>query len=542
MLNEFVYCPRLAYLEWVQGDFADSADTVDGRRIHRRVDHPGGRVPEATEDDAETKARAVDLSAPSAGLICKIDVLEGDAGTVTPVDFKRGAPPDIPGGVRDPERVQLCAQGLVLEENGYRTKGGVIYYAAARRRVAVPFDDALRAQTRTAIESMRTLFELEQAPPPLEDSPKCPRCSLVGICLPDELTALRRGDQPTSATEVRRLVPARDDALPVYVHTAGTRIGKKGDELVIEPREGSPQTARLGQTSHVATFGAVQVSTQAIHELCDREIPLVYFSAGGWLRGITQGLPHKNVELRRSQVRAADSPTRALGIARTMISAKIRNCRTMLRRNAAETSDATLDRLRELALQVDQAPAIDTLLGLEGTAARIYFQQFATMLRPAETLVFDFNGRNRRPPLDPINALLSLSYALLTKDLLLAATIVGLDPYLGFLHQPRYGRPALALDLMEEFRPIIADSVVLSVINMGIVTGGDFIKRGPAVALQPAGRARFISAYERRMDDLITHPIFGYRISYRRILEVQARLLSRHLMGELTEYPGFMTR
>jgi CRISPR-associated protein Cas1 len=166
------------------------------------------------------------------------------------------------------------------------------------------------------------------------------------------------------------------------------------------------------------------------------------------------------------------------------------------------------------------------------------------MLRPDEeaALDFDFDGRNRRPPRDPVNALLSLAYALLTKDLAFVTAAVGLDPYLGFYHQPRYGRPALALDLMEEFRPLVADSVVLSAVNTGIVRPADFVRRGGAAALTPSGRARFLRAYERRMDELITPPVFGYRISYRRVLEVQVRLFARYLAGEIAEYPAFATR
>jgi CRISPR-associated protein Cas1 len=141
-----------------------------------------------------------------------------------------------------------------------------------------------------------------------------------------------------------------------------------------------------------------------------------------------------------------------------------------------------------------------------------------------------------------VNALLSYAYSLLAKDITVTIVAVGLDPYVGFYHRPRYGRPALALDLMEEFRPIVADSVVLSVINNGMLTAADFLRRGPAVALESQARRRFIEAYEKRLDTLVTHPLFGYRISYRRVLEVQARLLARHLTKELPAYPPFRTR
>jgi CRISPR-associated protein Cas1 len=155
---------------------------------------------------------------------------------------------------------------------------------------------------------------------------------------------------------------------------------------------------------------------------------------------------------------------------------------------------------------------------------------------------FDLDGRNRRPPRDPVNALLSLCYALLTKDIAVTLANVGLDPLVGFYHQPRFGRPGLALDLMEELRPLIGDSVVITAINTGAVRRTDFLVYAGGVALEPAGRRRLIQTYERRMDQLVTHPLFGYRLTYRRLLEVQGRLLARVLLGELAHYPSFRTR
>ena len=181
-----------------------------------------------------------------------------------------------------------------------------------------------------------------------------------------------------------------------------------------------------------------------------------------------------------------------------------------------------------------------TLLGLEGMAAKVYFAGFSRILKGGSTFVM--HGRNRRPPRDPINAVLSFVYALLTKEVTIAVQAVGFDPLLGFFHRPRYGRPSLALDLAEEFRPIIADSTAMMVINNGEVNESSFIARAGAVALNESGRKSVIAAFERRMEHEITHPIFGYKISYRRVLEVQARLLSRVVLGELAEYPGFCTR
>lgn len=547
MLNEYAYCPRLAYLEWVHGDFADNADTLDGRFQHRNVNVETGALPDPDELPTErVHARSVMLSAPSLGLIAKMDLIEADGMVVTPIDYKRGRAPPTDDQAWEPERVQLCAQALVLEENGYQVERGILYFVASKQRVEVVFDDSLRRRTRELVDQLRAAADRPEPPPPLVGSPKCPRCSLVGICLPDEVNLLRSDD---ASARVRRLIPSRDDALPLYVQSAGAKVGRSGAELVVETRDGERVTARMMDTSHVALFGAVQISTQAIHELCDRGIPIVYLSSGGWFQAITRGMDHKNVELRRRQFAAAANDALSLQLARRFVTVKIKNCRTFIRRNADDAPPRTLARLKELAEAAEDGSSLETLLGIEGTAARVYFEAFAGLLRPPSdgsakppTLTFDFDGRNRRPPRDPVNALLSFGYALLTKDVTIVLQTIGFDPYLGFYHQPRYGRPALALDVMEEFRPLIVDSVVTSAINTGAIKPSDVIRRGGAVALTQTGRAKFVRAYERRMDEEVSHPVFGYRISYRRTLEVQARLLARHLTGEIAEFPAFATR
>ncbi|WP_242515779.1 CRISPR-associated endonuclease Cas1 [Sorangium cellulosum] len=257
----------------------------------------------------------------------------------------------------------------------------------------------------------------------------------------------------------------------------------------------------------------------------------------GVLRALA-GLREGEAPLALAQLRGGQS------FARGVVVSKIKNARTMLRRNHAAAEPAVLSELDQLARKAAEAPSLASLLGLEGTAARAYFGAFPGMLKGPDEVrgAFDLEGRNRRPPRDPVNALLSLAYALLAKDLAVTLGTVGLDPLLGFYHQPRFGRPALALDLMEELRPIVADSVVVAAINNGVIAPDDFQRHGDAVALRPAGRKKFLMAYERRMDQLVTHPVFGYRISYRRVLEVQARLLARVLLGEVGAYPSFRTR
>ena len=282
-------------------------------------------------------------------------------------------------------------------------------------------------------------------------------------------------------------------------------------------------------------------------QLCESGVPVCYFSMGGWFYGITMGMNQKNVFLRRSQFRLSDEESFARSLARELVAGKIRNQRTLLQRNHVEPKKSTLAGMKEMADRAETARSLEELLGIEGNAARLYFGDFAGMIKPDEgektaDLRFDFEGRNRRPPRDPVNALLSLAYSLLAKDLTVAAYAVGFDPYIGFYHQPRYGRPALALDLMEPFRPLIADSAVLTAVNTGMVTERDFVRVGGSVALSAAGRKGFFRAYELRMDTLVTHPLFDYRVSYRRMLEIQARMLARVLDGEIGKYPVFTTR
>ena len=201
MLNEYTYCPRLFYLEYVQGEWAHSADTLDGRFIHRRVDQEKGNMPapEELDDMPKLHARSVMVGSDTLGAVARIDLIENDDGRVVPVDYKRGAPPDIPEGAYEPERVQVCLQGLLLREHGYACDYGILYFAASQTRVTVEFTDVLVARTRELLRAARRTAETEDIPPPLVDSPKCPRCSLVGICLPDEVNLLRIGDvQPTA--------------------------------------------------------------------------------------------------------------------------------------------------------------------------------------------------------------------------------------------------------------------------------------------------------------------------------------------------------
>lgn len=672
MLNEFVYCPRLFYYEHVEGVFQHNADTRRGAALHKRVDAGKGSLPDAvakpaaenspasaepsaeeTATDtpsAETKpetdvihSRSVSLASDRLGVTAKMDLVEIRTGTdpsdlfapvtVCPVDYKIGSPREGENGpeIWDADRMQLGLQCLILRDNGYTCTEGVIYYRGTKQRVTLAVTPELETWIDTQIAAARRAMT-GPIPPPLVDSPKCARCSLVTICLPDETRMLHDApshpdeeDAPTvqdifgfdrefgvvkerplaagepgsssagsalpARQQPRRLIPARDDKRPLYIATAGVSVGRKSELVQVREKGDVIAEIRISDLSHMAVFGAATVSTALIQTLCEKDIPVSYFSSGGFFYGLTRGQSLKNVFTRIAQFEVAGDPAASLQIARLMVHGKIRNQRTLLMRNHATPPALALNRMKYAVQSALEAESIGELLGIEGSAALVYFENFAGMIKSADNadeqrlsegagvaaakanaerevgdngadgapqekpprrvkgdvagqqfFTFDFTRRNRRPPRDAVNALLSLGYSMLARDCTVAAHAVGFDPYVGFYHQPRFGRPALALDLMEEFRPLIADSVALTLINTKVIGPGDFVRAGEAVNLSAAGRKRFFTAYEQRMNTTIVHPIFDYQVSYRRALELQARLLAKSLTGEIEQYAPFTTR
>ncbi|HVW85866.1 MAG TPA: CRISPR-associated endonuclease Cas1, partial [Bryobacteraceae bacterium] len=477
MVNEFVYCPRLFFYEWVDGLFRESADTMEGSAQHRRVDARPTELPQET--DEKIHARSVTLASERLRVIAKLDLVEAEGRRATPVDYKHGAPREGKDGIGmwPADRVQIALQAIVLRENGYECDEAVVFYQKTRQRARVPVDAALIAEAEEAVARAWDLAGEGSIPPPLVDSPKCGGCSLNTICLPDETNRLMdpgltdalsgaaqlglfddaegapaRKPPASEGVEapVRRLMTARDDLKPLYLNTQGFRVGKSGEVLQVKEKDKTVQEVRIGEICQVNLLGNIQISTQAVQTLCEAGVPVSYFSMGGSFYGITTGLNTKNVALRRAQFRLADSEWFAVSLARTLVAGKIRNQRTMLQRNHIEPKKSWLGMMKSLAEKAGRAENLESLLGIEGTAARIYFEEFAGMIKPgddenagASGFSFDFEGRNRRPPRDPVNALLSLAYSVLAKDLTIACYAVGFDPYMGFYHQLRHGRPAL---------------------------------------------------------------------------------------------------
>lgn len=550
-LNEYVYCPRLYHLMYVQGLFDDSVDTVEGSAQHARGRK---RPPGETEETAEGEeppwpaslVRQVQLTDPETGVTGKFDAVEWTDGRAIPVEDKRGPAPDrtapflvgdtpLPPDAWANDQVQLAAQMALLRANGQRCDQGRIYYRKTKTTAKIPWTPELEAAMQWAARGAAALHGAAM-PDPLRDSPKCVRCSLNHICLPDETWTLREGLE-----EPRRLHPGREDAGVLYIATPGAVLGKDGDSVRVTKPGESPETVPLHEVGQVCVAGSVQVSTQLLHTLAQKGATVAYLSYGGWLNALTTAPVTKNVHLRRAQFVKLSRPDTALALARSVVRAKIANQRTLLRRNRQDDMTPELRELKRLQEAAAEAESPESLLGLEGAAAKVYWAGFAALLEGGPG-TFEMGGRNRRPPKDPVNAMLSYGYTLLLRDFAVALTAVGMDPLFGFYHAVEAGRPSLALDLMEAFRPIVVDSAVLRAVNERVFAPSDFITVPGCSSFKPHGRKKWIEAYERRVDELVTHPAFGYRLSYRRVFHLEARLLARYLEGDIPAYEPLTTR
>ena len=578
-LHNFIYCPRLFYFQWVENIFQESADTVAGSHVHRNVD-----APSKLDDPKElglpegSKLRSLRLESESLGLIGVVDIVEGGPDGAEIIDYKKGSARRDGEGDRvakEPDAMQVAAHALLLREHGVNAVRGAIYYAADKRRVPVELTEELFGKVRKAIEDARAVAASGKCPPPLKNDARCLYCSAYPICLPNESLWWSKRRKPVDADgqiqfgfiaqsedAVRSQIlealdfaaestdkeptlqpprPGGDDGEVLVVQTPGAQIGQRGDELLVSVKGEDVRKLPGQQVRAIYCYGAVQMTAQAVSTCLELGIDVAYFSPAGRFLGMLGGLPASGVDARRGQYRLFELPGVRLQLAREVIRAKIHNQRVMLMRNG-DVPDRVTSLMASFRDSAESARDLTALLGIEGSAAALYFEQFESMLKQREDWKFDWRGRNRRPPRDPVNALLSLGYSMLAKELTGVCYSVGLDPFLGFMHQPRYGRPALALDLMEEFRPLVADSVAISLINRGELGPEDFIKSANGMFLTDKGRRPFWEGWFRRLDTEVSHPEFSYKMAYRRMLEVQARQLWRFVRGEALTYHGFVTR
>ena len=345
-----------------------------------------------------------------------------------------------------------------------------------------------------------------------------------------------------------------------YITDQGAYLTKKGTRLVVEKRGQIIHWVHAFKVDQVVLMGAVSVSPAAIAYLLQEGIDTVFMSIHGKYRGRLISQFGKNVELRRTQFKKMEDEGSRLALAKAYIEGKLVNSRVLLRRynrelNHAEVTKA-IHQIRLISRKIPDAESVESLMGFEGHSAAAYFGCFGKLLRVTDIA---FEGRNRRPPRDPVNVLLSLGYTLLANAIQTQVHVAGLDPYLGCLHGVEYGRPSLVLDLMEEFRPVLVDPLVLMLINKKIIRTTDFYKpeeREPAafdcaeeqssregypILLTYEGMKKFIVHFESRLNQKVMYLRKAQRLSYREVCLEQVRLLSRHLQGD-AQYAPYVTR
>jgi CRISPR-associated protein Cas1 len=330
----------------------------------------------------------------------------------------------------------------------------------------------------------------------------------------------------------------------VYISTDDAFIGKTDERLRVRAQKETLLDVPLIKVDGVVVLGRATISPAALMELLERKIPLSFMTGTGRFLGRLEPELNKNIFVRLAQWQAMGETERSIHAVQGFIRGKLKNYRTMILRAQREGIDGLesgITRLEQAINPINQTAVIDALRGLEGAGSAAYFGRFGRLIRNAD---FSFTTRNRRPPTDPVNALLSFGYALLTHDVQGAINIVGFDPYLGYLHTQRYGRPSLALDLMEEFRPLVVDAMVLSAINRKALTPDDFSSEplSHAVSLTDEGRRKFLRLYEQKKQSKFKHPVLGRQCTYQEAFEIQARLLAKYLMSETNQYPPLVLK
>jgi CRISP-associated protein Cas1 len=523
-LHALAYCPRLFYLEEVEELYTQDPAVFAGRRLHVEL--------EKKEDE---DWQELFLESTTLGIRGRVDALRTRDGHTIPYEHKRGRcrrDENQQPQAWESDRLQILAYAYLLElELGIPIPEGRIRYHADNVMVPIPLDEAGRQAVREAIDRARILRNSPCRPPVTENERLCPPCSLAPVCLPEEARlAHDREWQPI------RLFPEDDDRQILHVLELGTNIGRTGEQLKISRKKTLIEKVPARQIGQVVLHSFSQISTQALYFCAEQGIGVHLVSGGGRYLGSFDSR-QGSIQRRLSQYAALSQPSQCLELAKQLVTCRGQSQRKLLmrgKRNGSSTElQKAIDQIKIMLKQITTAPSLESLLGIEGNIAALYFGVFDRLLLDTIPPAMRFDGRNRRPPLDPANALLSFGYSLLLKDVMNAILTVGLEPSLGFYHQPRTQAPPLALDLMEIFRVPLVDMVVVSSINRGQWdVAEDFTRRGQQVWLSDSGRKKFVQAYERRKEESWKHPVTEYALTYRRLLELEVRLLEKEWLGE----------
>ena len=529
-VHAWAYCPRLFYLEEVEEIRVADERIFEGRELHERL-----------EEHEEGELHTFTLESESWGLKGKLDACRHRDGRWIVVEHKKGRSCTGAHGAEawNSDRLQSAAYAVLLSEHlGEPVPEVHIRYHADRKRVIVPVDASLLDELATALKEMDVLRGTPERPPVTPHAQRCIHCSLAPVCLPEEERFQQREDW-----EPLRLYPQHHDRITLHVLGHGSQLGRSGDQLVVHPLDGPEERFPAEQVEQVVVHGYAQASTQALHLCFARDINVHWLGAGGrYLGGCAAG--SGGVQRRIRQYEALRDPAFRMDRARELVRGKLRMQLGFVLRatRGRDRAHRVLQSVRELRSCLTDLPGtkgFDDLRGLEGQAGQAYFACLDALILPELPEVLHFQGRNRRPPGDPVNALLSFGYALLYRDMVAAILAVGLEASFGVFHTPRSAAYPMALDLMELFRVPLVDMVVIASLNRRQWDADRHFQRlGPAVYLNEEGREQAISLFEERKAETWHHPVLGYSLSYHRLMELEARLLEKSWMG----HPGLFAR
>ena len=519
MVAHWAFCPRRAWLEAV-GEKTDTEQMQIGTIDHERVDDA-----KTARDD---ELRAVDVYSQEWSVHGRLESLKNTPEGLIVREFK-ATPVRLKTTVTKPMRIQLALQAKCLEDMGQKVSGAEVFFTTHHRNVPVTLSETDYRAACDAVEQTRRVLDSERAPAPLEDSPKCMRCSHAGVCLPEErkLAPVRR-----------RILVSNPDGQIIHLATPGSRAFVRNGQMIVVKDGDILARLPLEQVQGLQLHGNIDLSGGLIRELMWRGLVIEWCSGSGQMYGWSMPSYGPNGMTRVKQhVASAEG---RLMLAREFISSKIANQATQLRRSGVDK--AIVDELRRLQRRASTADVWQAILGVEGDAALLYFAHWPELLKPRIRSAWEWSGRSGRPALDPLNALMNYAYSMLTADAVRAIIGCGLDPHAGFLHSSNRNKPALALDLMEEFRAPVADSVVQQAVNNGEIKPDEFDFTLGTVRMKDHSRKALIAAYERRMQTEFRHPVFDYSVTWRRAIEIQARQVLGVLDGTQATYKGVRVR
>jgi len=522
-LHSIAYCERLFFLEEVEGILIADENVFDGRSMHMDVDLQKGTL------------KKFELKSHELGLLGKVDAIRRRDGTLIPYEYKRGTALIDEEGAKawEPDIIQLVAYGILLEEKtGEQIEEGRIRYQQSQKTVRINLNQERRKKVSEWIERAKNLRSQIERPPICENENKCIKCSLSPVCLPEEERLIQE-----KGWEAIRLFPPERENKVIHITGHKKKIKRKQNNILVEEYTAGDESKEISIQGirSIVIHGYSQITTQALHLCSYFGVNVHWLTPGGnYSFGVSPG--PEGVQRRIRQYKALIIPENQIFLSKRLVEAKVESqVRYLLRQTQKIRDDETkrgIRKIRKASKRIKDAETIEQIRGFEGIAGKTYFSLLKKIFNNNVSSSLKPYNRSRRPPKDRFNALLSFGYSLLYQSVYTAVLAVGLEPSLGFFHQPRTNGFPLVLDLMELFRLPIWDITVIGAINRGqINVDKDFKVTREKVWLSKEGKRKAIKLFESRLTNTWKHPVTNYSLSYERTIELEARLLEKEWCG-----------